>query len=45
MHFEAVKETLHNDHTLAVVNRTAKIEKDKRLAEARWESILWLSLT
>jgi hypothetical protein len=45
MHFEAVKEALHNDHTLAVVNGVAKIEKDKRLAEAGWKLILRLSLT
>jgi len=45
IHFEAVKETLHNDYTLAVVASAEKIEKDMRLAEAFWKLILWLSLT
>jgi len=44
MRFEAVKEALHNDHTLAVVKGTAKIEKDKRFAEAGWKPIFWFSL-
>jgi hypothetical protein len=42
--FEAVKETLHNDHTLTMANGTMKIEKDQRLAEGRWKPIFWVSL-
>jgi hypothetical protein len=39
MHFEAVKETLHNDHTLTVMNGAVEIEKDKRLAKAGWKPV------